>query len=192
MAKNTYKSSFNTMSDLEVIKALLRKDKEIGPELQSYKYNLNKAVVYDCKGYDIIGSTCNVDDPSRHFIVKNNHYRVYEFPVKGNNSGKLRMTGDFIAVFHNLDYGYWTFTSMKHRFLKDKYGNIVEKVHYHCIGEINIFVTNNRVSWKCITGEGKCCRGKKGKVFDSDNVRKELGYHTTNKVICKRYGIKYL
>ena len=107
---------YTSMSDLEIIKALLKKDEQIAPELKSFNYNLNKCVVYDCKGYDLIGSTCNVNDPERHFIVKNNHYRVYEFPAKGGSTGKLRMTGDYIAIFQNLDFGYWTLTTMKHRF----------------------------------------------------------------------------
>ncbi len=183
---------YTSMSDLEIIKALLKKDEQIAPELKSFNYNLNKCVVYDCKGYDLIGSTCNVNDPERHFIVKNNHYRVYEFPAKGGSTGKLRMTGDYIAIFQNLDFGYWTLTTMKHRFVKDEYNNIIEKVSYHTYGEIQISVTPTRISWKCISGEGKCCRGYKGKVFDSDNVRKENGYHTTYNVICRRFGIKLL
>ena len=188
-AKYYNRSSFNGMSELDIVKALLRR-KDFTVDISQYSYNVNNIVSYDCKGYDLIGSTCNVSDPNRHFIVKNNNYRVYEVPIKSNNSGKLRMTGDFIVLFHNLDFGYWILATMSHRFVTGT-GGIVEKVHYHCYGEVELSASpSGYIHWKCIAGEGNCCRGFRGKVFDDDNIRKEAAYHTTWKVINKRYGWK--
>ena len=182
-----YKSSLNGMSEMDIVKRLLR-DKNICIDFWQYPYNVDSIISYDCKGYDLIGSSCNVNDSNRHFIVKNNHYRVYEVPVNTGKSSKLRMTGDFIVIFHNLDFGYWTFAYMKHRFVGGT-GGITEYIHYHCYGEVELSADEHgKIHWICITGEGKCCRGFRGKVFDDDNIRKEVGYHTTWKVINKRYG----
>ena len=174
------------LSEMEIVTRLFKTEK-FTEDFSECKYDLNKIVSYDCKGYDLIGSTCNTHDPNRHCIVKNNNYRVFEVPVN-KHDGKLRMTGDFIVVYHNLDFGYWGVAYMKHRFVGDN-GGIREAVHFHCFGELELSLDDRgKIHWRCITGEGKCCRGYRGIVFDSDNNRKEYGYHTTWKVINKRYG----
>ena len=170
---------------LSIAKRLLRMNR-VASEVNTNKFDLNKYATYECKGYDLIGSSSNTKDSDRHFIVKNNRYRVFEFPAKSNSG--LRMTGRFLCVMKNLDYGFWIIAEMNHSFRESRFGNMIENVRYFCYGEFELTITDSGLSYKCITGTGKCCRGYKGKIFDGDNVRKESGYHTTWSVINKRNG----
>ena len=156
------------------------------------KYSFNKIVNYTCQGYDLIGSSCNTHDSRRHFLVTNNHYEVWELPKRSNKG--LRVTGDYIVLIKNLDFGCWYIAEMHHKFIKTPYDTIEEKVSYKCCGEFNISEDpkDGLLSSICTCAGGQCCRGVRSKVFDSFNVRKELGYHTTMKVIYKSFGLKLL
>jgi hypothetical protein len=103
------------------------------------------------------------------------------------------MTGDYIFLIKNLDFGCWYIGEMSHRFVKSG-GTIDEKVQYKCCGEFNISenLSDGTFSAVCTCSGGECCRGVRTKVFDSFNVRKELGYHTTMRVIYKSFGLKLL
>jgi len=185
---NNYRYKSDEFSIVKRAFALLSKSTDINLN----KYNLNKIHSYTCKGHDLIGSSSNTQDPRRHFLVKNNHYKVYEIPMKSNKG--LRMTGKFLVLFKNLDFGYWSASFMEHEFIKTQFSTVTEKVSYECIGEFELTMCNDSLSIRTLTAIGnKCCRGTRSKgAFDSDNRRKEDGYHTTTKVINRTFGIKTL
>ena len=156
------------------------------------RYDCNSLVNYQCQGYDLIGSTCNTKDSRRHFLVTNNHYDVWEIPLKSNNG--LRMTGTFLVLIYNVDFGCWYFAKMKHHFTISDHDIIKEIVSYCCYGELRISYNERTdlLSYYCLVGEGLCSRGIRSAVFDSFNVRKELGYHTTMNVIHRRMGLRLM
>ena len=158
------------------------------PESDVSKFDFHHIHAYICKGYDLIGSSCNTRDPNRHFLEKTNNYLVFEVPAKYNKG--LRMTGDFLVAIKNLSFQFWNIGFMRHRFRKQ--GTVVkEDVQYTCFGEIYPTLSaNNSLSYHCTTGRGKCVRGWRGKVFDGDQIRKYVGYHTTMKTIYKHFGIR--
>ena len=185
--KPNHRYGNRSISRVERIFKMLLKAVDENPN----KYNFNKVANYTCQGYDLIGSSCNTHDSRRHFLVTNNHYEVWELPKRSNKG--LRLTGDFIVLIKNTDFDCWYVAEMKHRLKKTSLNNIVEKVSYTCAGEFKISEdASGNLSWHCTCSGGECCRGVRSKVFDSFNVRKETGYHTTMKVIYKSFGLKLL
>ena len=189
-SKNTQNHRYGNRSEsrAERIFKMLMNANDINPN----KYSFNKIATYTCQGYDLIGSSCNTHDSRRHFLVTNNHYEVWEVPKRSNKG--LRVTGDYMVLIRNLDFGCWYFAEMKHRINVTSAKNIAEKVSYYCYGEYNISEdsTTGKFSYKCTVGENLCSRGVRSKVFDSFNVRKELGYHTTMAVIHRSFGLKQI
>lgn len=161
---------------------------EDDPESDVSKYDFHHIHAYKCKGYDLIGSSCNTRDPNRHFLEKRNQYLVFEVPAK-NNKG-LRMTGEFLVAIKDPEFQRWYLCQMTHKFKKQN-TIITEDVNYICFGEIEVSCSkNNTLSFRCITGKGKCVHGWRGKVFDGQQIRKYAGYHTTMNTIYKHFGIK--
>lgn len=186
--KQNHRNGNRSESRVERLFKMLLKAEEINPN----KYNFDKITFYTCQGYDLIGSSCNTHDSRRHFLVTNNHYEVWELPKRSNKG--LRMTGDYMVLFRNVDFGCWYLAEMKHKFIKNSKSIIEEKVSYHCYGEFKISEdpATQKFSSHCTVGEDLCCRGVRSKVFDSFNVRKETGYHTTMNVIYRSFGLKLL
>ena len=147
-------------------------------------FDFRKLTHYYCKGYDLVGSKCdNLHDPNRHFLIKPNHYEVWELPYKDNEG--LKMTGDFFVLFKDIDNNIWIAALMNHNFEKSG-KSIIEEVSYACCGEYHVSIGNNgQINIQNVNAIGKnCVRGFRSNApFDSDDIRKEKGYHTTWKVI---------
>lgn len=157
----------------------------------NYKnYDFDKMVKYNCNGYDLTGSTCEASKKnSRHFLVNKNSYTVYEIPNSKNND--LNLTGNFTVLIKNNDFGYWMVAQMNHRF-KKMGGQIGERVEYYNTAEFEVATQNGALYVFIHDTKDKCCRGFATKIFDDDNVRKEIGYHTNWTKIKRHFGVKAL
>ncbi len=169
----------------KIITSILGSKAQNKNELQHLK--LNKITAYECKGYDLNGSSAGTHDPRRHFLVNQCRYEVYEIPYDDNDPSDLRLTGNFVCLIRNIDHGKWYIADMKHRV---KRGAIpCEQVTYHCIGEYEISAdSRGDINWLCTCSGGYCVNGLRTSVFDTDHVRMEEGYHTSYNIFVKKYG----
>lgn len=147
-------------------------------------FDFRKLTHYYCKGYDLVGSKCNnLNDPNRHFLIKPNLYEVWELPYKDNEG--LKLTGDFFVLFKDIKNNIWIASLMNHDFVKSG-GSIREEVSYACCGEYHVSIgANKEINIQNVNAIGKhCVRGWSSQApFDSDDIRKEEGYHISWKII---------
>lgn len=173
----------------------LKRVRKIVKSILSYSANdrkalndlmLNRITAYECKGYDLNGSNAGTHDPRRHFLVNQNHYEVYEIPYNDHDPNDLRMTGHFLVLMKNTDFGKWYLANMTHKVIRSYIPE--ELVDYSCLGEFEITEYMGEISWRCTCSGGYVVNGFRTSTFDTDHVRMEEGYHTSYRIFTKKYG----
>lgn len=140
--------------------------------INSSKYDFSNICCYSCEGISLQGNNVIFDTKGGMSCwVDNNHYDIYELPLKLNNNSKGY--GKFITLAFNKDFKYWALAKTSVRLSTWK-NSTYETVKYIPYGAYLVPNETPVKSFrKTVTGEDFTYGGtqNRSRSFDSAGIR---------------------